>query len=337
MLGYRDDEMSNSPEAWQKIINQDDLERVLANFEEHVRTRGKIPFYNEVRYQHKNGSEVWVVCAGRVIAWSPSGEPIRMVGCHINIGKQKKAEELLIEAKDAAESANLAKSNFLANMSHEIRTPLNGIVGILRLLKDSDLNHDQHEMVDMLSLSSERLHGLLSDILDISRIEAEKLKLNIVDFNFDLLMQESVELFVPVAHESGVTLTRTSDFEGELVSGDKGRIQQVLANIIGNAVKFTDVGEVKVEGYWIDSEHHSNRLVQIVVTDTGCGIAKDEVEALFKPFAQASEGYQKDYQGAGLGLSICKRLVDLMDGSIFFESEAGEGTSVIVTLPLKHV
>ena len=140
MFGYADHELPNSPESWQRLIFSEDLPGVLTVFEQHVASRGEIPFFNQVRYRHKNGRTVWVICSGRVIEWDEQWRPLRMVGCHIDITHQKEIEEDLVHAKKQADAANQAKSEFLANMSHEIRTPLNGIMGMLQLVQMTDQN-----------------------------------------------------------------------------------------------------------------------------------------------------------------------------------------------------
>jgi PAS domain S-box-containing protein len=328
MFGYQDHEMESSPEAWQRIIFQEDMPGVLEVFDRHVKSRGQEPFYNEVRYRHRDGSTIWVICAGRVIKWGEDGTPIRMVGCHVDITSLKRAEEHLLMAKVAAEAANQAKSEFLANMSHEIRTPLNGIMGMLQLLETSTLDEEQLHFCSLGIQSTNRLTSLLSDILDLSRVEANMMLIRSQSFNLRNVLNQTIDLFVPVAVQTGITLTRHLDPGLPIwVVGDSLRLQQVLTNLIGNAFKFTKSGHVHVEAYALPSRSNDTLRVFFVIEDTGCGIADEDIGNLFKPFSQVSQGYTRNHQGAGLGLTISKQLVNLMGGNMAVESEEGVGTA----------
>jgi PAS domain S-box-containing protein len=234
----------------------------------------------------------------------------------------------LVTAKEQSEAANRAKSEFLANMSHEIRTPMNGIMGMLQLLETTTLDEEQLHFCSLGIQSTNRLTGLLSDILDLSRVEASMMPIRSNRFNLHSAMTQAIDLFEPVAVQTGVALARHLDPGLPIwVVGDPLRLQQVLTNLIGNAFKFTKRGHVHVEAYALPSRSNDTLRVFFAIEDTGCGIADEDLGNLFQPFTQVSQGYTRNHQGAGLGLTISKHLVGLMGGSIAVESEEGVGTT----------
>ncbi|KHK02666.1 sensory box histidine kinase/response regulator [Desulfovibrio sp. TomC] len=238
-------------------------------------------------------------------------------------------ERSLTVSRNEAEAANRAKSAFLANMSHEIRTPLNGVLGMLQLLKETPLDNEQAEYAELAIQSSRRLTRLLADILDISKVEAGKMQIQADPFDLSVALRQVLELFTPVARQAGVALvSHIADTLPAVVVGDAARVQQVLTNLIGNAFKFTTAGSVTVEAYPLPSHKAQEVRVLFCVADTGCGIPDEAIGSLFKPFTQVSQGYRRNVQGAGLGLSICSRLVTLMGGNIAVDSEPGVGTSI---------
>ena len=240
----------------------------------------------------------------------------------------------LAAAREQAEAANWAKSEFLANMSHEIRTPLNGLLGMLQLLRDDTLRDDQREYVDLAIASGTRLTRLLSDILDLSQIEAGKMHIVAEPFSLQETMHQVLELLLPAAHQSGVALEYHLDPAlPPVVIGDACRLQQVLINLVGNALKYTAQGHVTMHAVALSDTRSRRQRVLFTVEDTGCGIPDHMIGQLFEPFSQAAQGYQRTHQGAGLGLSICRRLVGLMGGGISMESEPGRGTSFHFSIP----
>lgn len=255
----------------------------------------------------------------------------------MDVTPRKNAEYDMLRAKEAAESANLAKSVFLANMSHEIRTPLNGILGMLQVLQGEVVDKDHLEYVNLAIKSSRRLARLLSDILDLSRVESGKMPT--VNEKFELLqLKESVlELFQQETASSkvGLSFEFAKDLPMVLV-GDEGKVRQIIFNLVGNALKFTESGKVCVDVFSITPLSDETVYVVFSVSDTGPGIPYEQIENIFEPFAQVEDSYIRKHQGAGLGLSIVRRLVDILGGTVCVDTEIGVGSTFYVSLPFKN-
>ena len=287
------------------------------------------------RLRKPDGGLIWLETE-KLPMTDAAGRVTGVLGVYTDITERLEAEHNLREAKSQAEAASRSKSAFLANMSHEIRTPLSGMLGMLRLLESTTLNPEQQEYVAATIKSTNRLTRLLSDILDISRVEAGKMRLVEAAFAIADLRTAILELFTPKAAEKRLALTFAIDPAlPETCIGDEARILQILFNLVGNAVKFTESGGVAIEVSLAYRNNERDFRALFRVSDTGIGLSDAEITDIFAPFSQVENSLTRRFQGAGLGLSIVQKLVGLMHGEIAIDNPPGAGTTIYVSLPLR--
>ena len=284
-------------------------------------------FEHEFKPGQFNEMSIWV-------KRDKNGKPVGFASSIRDCTQRKLHERELAEAKKAAEAANKAKSSFLANMSHEIRTPMNGILGMTELALSTDVTPEQSEFLGTVKSSAEALLVILNDILDYSKIEADKLVLDAVDFNLSEIVGDAMKTMAVSAHKKGLELAVDIGTEvPQNLVGDSARLRQVVLNLVGNAVKFSKAGEIVLK-VAVEEQQQEQVTLQFSVRDTGIGIAPETQARLFEPFEQADTSTTRHYGGTGLGLAITRRIVGLMGGNIWVESRVGEGSTFCFTVRL---
>ena len=313
------------------LIPQEKRDEAKGLFTHHIASATSFHAYERLGVR-KDGKIIHVESSG-VPIFDDNGNVLGLRGIERDITERKISEEILINAKDSAESASRIKSDFLANMSHEIRTPMNGILGMIELLLDSNLSDEQRDHLESINASADSLLTIINDILDFSKIEAGKLNTESVPFDLRLVIDGVAEQLAFKAEKKGLKfIVRYDPATPCRVIGDAGRVRQILINLADNALKFTEDGHVLIN---IEPASADNpNFIKFSVHDTGIGIPENKTDHIFDTFTQADSSTTRQYGGTGLGLAICKQLANLLGGKIGVKSEPGEGSSFWFTLPL---
>lgn len=340
ILGYELDCLAPSAEAWLELVHPDDLEHVKISLDQALKGQTKI-WECEHRFKTKNSEWLWVSNKGRILERDRSGNALRMLGTTQDIHAAKMAELQLIDRNKAlevataqakilageAQAANQAKADFLANMSHEIRTPMNGIIGMGHLLTNSTLSQDQSYYVDTINNCGASLLEIIDEIIDFAIIESKKVELDKSPFSLaDLLSNLNAVMTTKAAIKDLVFEYKVSDEIPNILIGDRGRIRQVLTNLIDNAIKFSDHGTVSLI-ISLESLRKQQVVLHFAVVDNGIGIPKQKQKTIFERFEQVDASMSRRFGGTGLGLAICRHLVELMQGEIYVDSTPGEGST----------
>lgn len=313
MFGYEDHEMENSPEAWQKIIHPDDLPGVFNTFSDHVESKGKIPYDNEVRYYHKNGSIVWVLCRGKVIEWAEDGSPVRMVGSHIDITHLK---NLLKSNEDLERFAYLA--------SHDLQEPLRTISDFIALFEEEygkKIGVEGLSYLEFINNSCKRMNALIKGLLEYSRVGRDSNKTT-VDLN-PIVTDVLNDLKTSIQTQNAVV-----DFEKlPKVVGNAVELHSLFLNLIGNAIKFRKKEEDPIINI---KSKRTKGMIEIAIEDNGIGIPEEKVNQVFQIFKRLNS--KEEFEGTGIGLSQCKKIVESHDGTIWVNSKFGQGSTFYFTL-----
>lgn len=329
LYGLSESDVAGAPNVWESRIHHDDLSRVKEAFNDAL--ENNVPYEPSFRVIIPGG-EIRNIKAKAQVFRDEYNQPVKMIGVNYDITERIKSVKLLEEARDQAQQAAQAKSEFLANMSHELRTPMNGVIGMLGLLKSDTLSADQARKIDVAEGSAKSLLVLLNDILDLSKVEAGKLELEAIPFDLRKLLADTIET---MSHQlpnpkAVQLLLDMSDVEHSQVIGDPGRTRQILTNLIGNAIKFTNQGEILLTASLVSSSTNNPEddgwTLKCSVKDTGIGIPDEKLHSLFEQFSQVDASTTRKYGGTGLGLSITKHLCSMMNGSISVDSKPGQGS-----------
>lgn len=334
VTGYTSSELKNGKPSFGELIVAEDRKHIWETVQNAI--SNKVSFEIEYRINHKDGKirNLWEKGAG---VFDENGNLLWIEGLILDMTEKKSIEEKLVTAKREAETASKAKTEFLANMSHEIRTPMNGIIGMTELLNHTALTAEQDKYLEYIKLSADNLLTIINDILDISKLESGKVETETGNFKIIDVIEGAISAVnIQKAKNNVEIIKNIEEGIGGVLCGDKKMLMQVLVNLIGNAVKFTDFGTITIEAKQLDTEQNK-KIVEFSVKDTGIGMSHETISNLFKAFVQGDLSYTKKYQGTGLGLAISKRLVGIMGGTIGVESQVGKGSRFYFQVPLDAV
>ncbi len=317
------------------LVHPDDQLERLNQIQHAIDSHG--PYHNEYRVRMTSGEYRWMESRGHV-EYDEAGKAIRLFGTSVDITERKRDALALQIAKDRAEKANRTKSDFLANMSHELRTPLGAIIGFTDLLHDPVLPKEEHErFINTISRTSKALARIIDDILDLSKVEAGRLRTEIKPINFRSVLNEAHDLFRESAKAKKLAFNlEIAEDIPECIKSDSCRLRQIMVNLIGNAIKFTDQGHIRVVAR-LEEQMQAPHQLRIDVIDTGIGISEDEIGKLFIPFSQADNSSQRRHGGTGLGLALSRRLANALSGDVTFSSAEPAGSIFTLRLPYEEV
>lgn len=332
MLGYRDEEIENAIDTWESLIHPDDKESAFDELSKHL--AGQTDAYTSIhRLRCKDGSYKWILDRGKVMSRDSDGSPTRFIGTHTDISDRKQVEEALSLAKEKAEESDRLKTSFLNNISHEVRTPLNAIKGFTSFLSDDITEEETARFVQIIQTNADHLVKIIDDVLEFSRLESEKIEIELSPFSIKELMDELFDEMNPQAVAKRLTLKVLIGKSGEsdIMIGDKSRIHQVLSCFISNALKYTMKGSIEL------TATIKKDSVLFSVRDTGIGINSEDITKVFDRFYRAPAVQQMAISGTGLGLSIALQLVEIMNGKIGAQSLQPHGTEFYADIPMTPV
>ncbi|MEN0021013.1 MAG: PAS domain-containing protein, partial [Planctomycetota bacterium] len=332
MLGYEPNELPHTFQTWADLVHPDELDGAQQAIRDHL--DGKTDVYAaELRMRHKKGHWHWIATTGSVIDRDDDGNPTVLHGVHFDISKLKQTEAQLTAARDEAQAASDAKGDFIANVSHEVRTPMTAILGFTDLMADEHAPADERRAhAAIVRRNGQHLLHVLNDILDLSKIEAGRLAIENLPTDPADIVRDVAAVFAPRAAKKQIALNVEIDADHpSAINSDPTRLQQIIANLVSNAVKFTDEGSVTVRA-GLDPADHSR--IRIEVADTGIGLEPEHIDRVFKPFNQADTSTTRKFGGSGLGLAIARRLANLLGGDLTVRSTPGQGSTFTATVAI---